>query len=108
MIEYKREKMMDELKKYISQFIQTESNKTSMITVTNIDLSKDLKKARFFVTVFPENEEVAALDFLERNQKNAKEYLKEKSKLSRIPFVTFHLDNGEKSRQHLDEISRSL
>lgn len=105
---FKREKIEDELKKHIGKFIQIESNKNSMITITNLNLSKDFKSVTFFVTVFPENKEEAAMDFLHRNQKNAKIYLKENSKLSRIPFITFLLDKGEKSRQHLDEIARNL
>lgn len=104
-MEHKYERFLDEIKKHISFFIQRESNKKSMITITNINLSKDFKKAIFFVTVFPESGEVAALDFLQRNQREARQYLKESSKLSRIPFVQFELDKGEKSRQRLDELS---
>jgi ribosome-binding factor A len=104
-MDYKHDRFLDELKKHISLFIQLESNKRSMITVTNIALSKDFKKATFFVTVFPETGETAALDFLHRNQKTARGYLKTHSKLSRLPFIEFALDKGEKSRQRLDMLS---
>lgn len=104
-MDHRHERIVDELKKQITAFIQKESNRQSMITVTNIYLSKDFKKADFFVTVFPEAGEVAAMDFLERNQRHARAYIKNNSKLARLPFITFKLDNGEKSRQRLDEIS---
>lgn len=107
-MEYKHEKMIDEVRKYACDFIQRESNYNSMITVTNVLVSKDFKNATFFVTVFPETQEKAALDFLKRNRGEVKAHIKKHSRLSRLPHIEFELDNGEKSRQRLDEISKNI
>jgi len=102
------ERAADLIKEAASEFIQRESNRNSMITVTNTAFSTDFKKVSIFVTVFPEQQEVAAIDFLKRNRRDFKEYLKSHTRLKRIPLVDFDLDQGEKSRQRLDEISSEI
>jgi ribosome-binding factor A len=87
-----------------SEFIQRESNKQSMVTVTNIVASKDFKKATLFVTVFPVHKEEAALDFLKRQRAEFKHYIKKETRLARIPQFDFQIDEGEKSRQRVDEL----
>lgn len=104
----KEEKILEEMRKFVAEYIQRESNYNSMITVTHSHMSGDFKKATFFVTVLPETQENAALDFLKRNRKNVKQLIKSKSKLSRLPQVDFEIDKGEKVRQRLDTISREI
>jgi len=104
----KQKSRADEIRKFASAFIQKESNYKSMITITNVIPTKDFKKVTFFVTVFPENQENAGIDFLMRNRKSLKDYLKKYSRMSRIPQVEFALDGGEKSRQRIDDISREV
>lgn len=101
---YKNERAAEEVKKIASDFINTESNHQSLITVTNISTSKDFKKVTIFVTVFPEQKENAALDFLKRQRSEFKHYVKKNSRLSRIPQFDFEIDGGEKSRQRVDEL----
>jgi ribosome-binding factor A len=102
------EKMFEVIKESASKFIQYESNQTSLITVTNVTMSKDFKKCDIFVTVLPEDQEENVIVFLKRKRKLFKEYMKKSTRLNRIPFVNFEIDKGEKSRQRIDEISQSL
>jgi ribosome-binding factor A len=101
---HKREKMTDVLREAASQFIQKESNKNSMITVTRIELSSDLKKAIVLFTVLPENQEVAVIDFLKRNRSDFRHYVNQKTKIGKLPWFDFEIDEGEKSRQKIDTI----
>lgn len=105
---YKDEKVLDIIKESAGVFIQQESNRSSLITVTNVFASKDFKKANIFVTVLPEDKEDTVLDFLKRKRKLFKEYLKRNTRLSRIPFVDFEIDKGEKARQRIDDISQNI
>jgi len=107
-IEYRNDKAREVVRESMAAFIEAESNRQSMITVTNVDPSPDFKSATIFVTVFPEHTETAALDFLRRQRSEARNYLKKHTRLARIPFLDFALDQGEKARQRLDDISRSL
>lgn len=107
-MDHRSEKISHNIKELISAFVEENSNRLSMITVTNIYLSPDFKKATIFVTVFPEQGETAALDFLKRQRSDARDYLKKHSRLARLPFLDFEIDKGEKARQRIDEISKDL
>ena len=45
---------------------QRESSGSSFITVTNVEVSADLKNATVYITAFSQSKEVAALDFAKR------------------------------------------
>jgi ribosome-binding factor A len=107
-MEHRNDKAREVVRAAIASFIETESNRQSMITVTNVHASPDFKRIDIFVTVFPEHTETAAIDFLKRQRREAREYLKKHTRLARIPFLDFALDQGEKARQRIDDISREI
>jgi len=88
-----------------AKFLQEQSNRTSMITVTNVDLSRDGKHATIFFTVLPETSEQAALDFSMRQRSDFTKFVHDNTKIVRVPMVVFAIDNGEKNRQHIDKLS---
>lgn len=91
------------LRQEISSFLSTQSNRTSLITVTGIELTRDWAKAKVLISIYPE-ETKGALDFLNRKREDVRDHLKSRVKLKRIPFITFEIDAGEKHRQHMDEL----
>jgi ribosome-binding factor A len=91
-----------------TSFISLESNYTSLITVTGVEISKRGDRAVIMFTVLPEEKESDALDFLKRKRADFREYVKKESRLARIPFFDFEIDMGEKNRQKIDEISRGI
>lgn len=107
-MEHRNDKAKEVVREAIASFIETESNRNSMITVTSMDASPDFKRVTIFVTVFPEHAETAALDFLKRQRSEAREYLKKHTRLARIPFLDFAVDAGEKARQRIDDISKEI
>jgi ribosome-binding factor A len=107
-MEHRSEKISNNIKELLGAFIEENSNRQSMITITNVYLTSDFKKVTLFVTVFPEQSEGAALDFLKRQRSEAREYLKKNSRLARLPFIDFEIDKGEKARQRIEEISKDL
>ena len=107
-MEHRSEKISNNIKELLGAFIEENSNRKSMITITNIYLTSDFKRATLFVTVFPEHAETAALDFLKRQRSEAREYLKKHTRLARIPFLDFAVDAGEKARQRIDDISKEI
>jgi ribosome-binding factor A len=101
-----RQKRVAELIREIAtKMISRESNGTSLITVTNVDISPDLKQCTVFVSIFPESATDSALNFLKRKRKELKQEVKHNSNLRNIPFFDFDLDEGEKNRQKIEEIS---
>jgi ribosome-binding factor A len=100
-----RQKRVSELIREIaSKLISRETNRTSLITVTNIDISPDLKQCTVYVSVFPENGQDSAVNFLKRKRKELKAAVRQNSNLRNIPFFDFEIDQGEKNRQKIEEI----
>ena len=87
-----------------AQFLLLHGNKSSLITVTSVEMSKDEKNATIFFTVFPEDFEKTALLFAKRKRSEFKKFVKENSKLGQIPQMDFEIDLGEKNRQKIDNL----
>jgi ribosome-binding factor A len=96
------------IKDAAADFLNKESNRTSLITVTDAIVSKDFGNAIVFFTVFPDDQQEQALHFARRKRADFKSYLKSHLKLRRIPFVDFKIDDGEKHRQRIDEVLRGV
>ena len=86
-------------------FVQEFSNKTSLITVTRVELRGDGKQAKIYVTVLPAEKEAEAVEFLKRKRSEMYAYLKDKARIMQTPLVDFLPDIGEKNRMRLDELS---
>ena len=100
-----RQKKVEELlRQYAAQFLELESNRTSLITVTRCNVSPDLKRATVFITVLPDDRANTALDFAKRKRKALRGYIKKHLRLKRIPFVDIEIDEGELNRQKIDEL----
>ncbi|HEX9608986.1 MAG TPA: ribosome-binding factor A [Candidatus Paceibacterota bacterium] len=97
-------RIQDELKKHAATFLERESNRASLITVTSAELSPDFREATIFVSVFPTEREVQALDFIKRQERDFRLYLSEHARLQRAPSIRFELDLGEKNRRRIDEL----
>lgn len=102
--EKRDERLKQGLREAAADFIASESNRTSMITPTDVALSPKGTRATILVTVLPDEQTHAALDFLNRRRDTFQTYLKKHVRLARTPSVTFALDEGEKHRQRIDEL----
>ena len=66
----------------VAEYLNLESNRMSLITVTGIDLSPDMGKAIILVSVFPDDKSKGALDFLNRKRDDVRVHIKKNSKLT--------------------------
>ncbi len=101
------EKIHTLIKKLAANFIESISNQTSLITVTDVHLSTDSKKAIVLVTVLPDDREATVIDFLKRNVKEMRDYIREHAKIGMVPFLDIKIDEGEKNRQKIDGLLKS-
>lgn len=92
------------LRELVATYLEQESNRTSMVTVTRTELSHDKRTVTFLVSVFPEAMEEVALAFLNRKRSECRDYIKKHARLKRIPFIQFAIDEGEKKRRRVDEL----
>ena len=106
MREVKRNRTAEILHRLAAEFIRDNSTKTSLITVTRVELSPTGKESKIFFTTLPESQEDTALKFLERKTQEFKRYVRDESRLGIVPKVDFKIDYGERNRQRLDELSK--
>ena len=93
------------VKNAAAEFMQKESSGQSLITITDVRLSNDEKYANILFTVLPDDKEEAVLEFTKRMRSEFRQYVKQNTKLGRIPTFDFQIDLGEKHRQKIDTIS---
>lgn len=91
-----------------SEFLKEASDRSTMITVTDTRIDKRGKKARILVTVYPEEKEEQALQFLQRKHRDFRDYLKANARLRTIPYIEFAIDAGERNRQRVEAITDEL
>lgn len=105
-----RARFAEILKELVATFVQQEANTDPLITVTNVDVSPDQRRAIIFITTIPEGQEKEknALIFLKRTASALREHIKQHGRLKRIPHLDFMIDAGERHRQHMDEILREI
>jgi len=102
------EKLSEEIRKLAAEYFSRESNRTSLITVTNVEILSHGSRARILMTVMPETQEAAVLDFTHRQLSDLKAYIHENSRIARLPFFEVGIDVGEKNRQRIEQIEKEL
>ena len=98
------DRMKEILRDMGARFLLLNGSGASLLTVTRVELTSDGKRATIFFTVFPDNFEKTALEFAKRKRSEFKEFVKDNSKLGRIPQMDFEIDSGEKNRQKIDSL----
>jgi ribosome-binding factor A len=101
---FKNDRLISLLQESAGDFLARNSNGTSLITVTRVELGFKAKSAKILISVLPESQEKAALDFASRNIDELKKVIWEKARIGRLPFLQFALDTGEKNRQKVDTL----
>lgn len=99
------EKLEQAIARESAMFFEREGNRTALITITNVLLTKRGNGATLFVSVFPVDKEAAALDFVNRNLGELRRHLRERIASRAIPTLRIVADHGERAR---DDINRLL
>lgn len=75
-----------------------------IVTVVCAQTSKDLKSAKIFISIFPENREAGALASLEEKREELQRYVNSRLKMKFSPHLQFEIDKEEKARRKIDEL----
>lgn len=103
----KSEKLREAIRHAAAEFLAQESNRTSLITVTNVHLTPKGDRANILITVFPEDKEKEALEFALRQGGALRNFIGKRISLQYIPRISFAVDIGEKNRQTIDKLLNS-
>lgn len=103
---FHKEKMVEAVRELAAEFLARENGGQSLVTVTRVDITERERRAIVYITVLPREKEASALDFANRRAPDLRTYFKERrSRMRNLPFVEFRIDEGEKNRQRMDELS---
>jgi len=105
MSELRDERLTELIREIAAEYINLESNRNSLITITRVDLTDRGRRALIHFTVLPDSGEEAALDFLDRHRSKFRKFFSDKKIMGFPPQFKFALDLGEKNRQRIDELS---
>jgi ribosome-binding factor A len=106
MAEFRKEKIKERIRELSAMFIEKEAGRTSLITITRIEMSPDDKKAKIMISVLPREKEKAAYGFIKRNLGDLRKYISKNLKINPIPYLDVSIDEGEKNRQKIDDLLR--
>jgi ribosome-binding factor A len=104
----KDQKLKEILRELAANFFSRTSNRQSLITVTDVLIMSKGGRAEILITVLPVEMEQKAVEFANRQLTDFRIYVKENSRIARIPFFEVKLDIGEKNRQRIDEIEKTI
>lgn len=104
----RQQKVAEVIAEHVAAFVRREANTDPLITITGCDIAKDFKNATIYFTTIPDEKQDAAAIFLQRIGSDMRRYLMKHVHVKTIPFLTFSVDYGERHRQHIDDIARSI
>ena len=70
----RQEKINSLLKNLAATFLSRETT-GSLVTITRVETSRDLKSAKIFISIFPENKEKEALNLLDGKKGELRKYI---------------------------------
>jgi ribosome-binding factor A len=105
----RQQKVARLLQKELAAILQTEGRNlcgSALITVTQVNVSKDFSFARVFVSVFAAKDKSQILSNLEANKKEIRFRLGQhiKNQLRIVPELVFELDNSLDYIENIDNL----
>jgi ribosome-binding factor A len=102
---FREEKAASFIKNLASEFIKERAQKDILMTVSNVSVSPDLKKATILVSIFPEKKQAEEVEIIKKiNPGKFREFAKDKIRMKFLPFFEFKIDKGEKKRRRIEEL----
>ncbi len=85
-------KVQSALEHAVADFVNRESNRRSLITVTRVQVDDRGLHARVFVSVYPDSQAKAALDFLSRTTEDLRTFVKSHVSMHTVPHFIYQQD----------------
>lgn len=112
MVKYRSGRINEEVKKEISDIIRNEIRDprlTAMVSVTKVDVTKDLRYAKVFVSIFGDDEEKKnSLDALKSSSGFLRRELSHRINLRYTPELTIELDDTIEHGMHIDALIEKI
>lgn len=105
--EFKRaERVSGQLRRELAQLIQSEVKDPAvgLVSVSDVEVSRDLSHAKVFVTVFDESNAADSIRALKRAAGFLRSRLGQELRMRIIPQLHFTHDDSVEKGQHMDEL----
>lgn len=106
MKERRHNRLADEMRDLVAKFLETQSDRSALVTVTRTELLEEGKTVKIYISVFPAEKEEVALGFANRKLGELRTFVATETKMKYVPVFHFVIDTGEKNRQRIDELLR--
>ncbi len=104
----RQEKLNTLFKKLIAEFLRLHPMPMSeLVTVTECAVSRDVKSACVFISIYPNGTEEKVLRALRDIQKELLNFLKKSTRMKTIPHVRFIADSREQQREKISKLLNS-
>lgn len=101
----------EEIKKELSQIIQTEMKdpRLGFLSITDVEASSDLRYVKVFVSIMgTEQEQTLTMGILQRAVGFLRSELGSRIRLRYTPELSFHLDNSIENGARIEKLLRDL
>ncbi|PLX20296.1 30S ribosome-binding factor RbfA [Candidatus Parcubacteria bacterium] len=104
-IEQINENLQKEIAKFISNNIKVEGG---LITVVEVDCSPELRNAKVYVSVLPDNKYGSTLKLLKKNTSMLNSHLKKSVKIRKIPKIHWEIDSTEREASVIERLLNEI
>lgn len=112
MAKYRSGRINEEIKKEISNIIRNDIKDprlSAMVSITNVDVTKDLRYAKVFVSIFGSNEsKEESMQALKSSAGYIRREVGNRINLRYTPQVMFELDNSIENGMHIEKILHEI
>jgi ribosome-binding factor A len=97
------------LKKEIAQFIGNNVRiENGMITILEVDCSPELRNARVYVSILPDNHYGSGLAMLKKSTSSLNNFLKKNVKIRKVPRIEWVIDPIEKEASVIEKLLNEI
>lgn len=94
------------LKELAGSFIKRNIESGAIVTATKAEIFSDLRSAKIFVSVYPEENEKDVLGLLKNKEAEFRDFIKPRLKIKFLPKISFEIDNEIKMERKIEELLR--
>jgi ribosome-binding factor A len=109
---YRGDRINEEIRRVVSSLIQNDIKDprlSAMVSVTRVDVTKDLRYAKVFVSIFGKDDEKAStLNALKNSAGFIRKEIGHKVNLRYTPEIIIEVDNSIEHGMHIDELFQAI
>ncbi len=101
---YKYDRLASDIKNKINSIINDQIDDLDFVSVTEVELTKDLQDAKVYVNCLLDNQENYVIESLKRKEGFIKKEIAKSIKMRKIPSLIFKYDNSLENYNKIDSL----